>query len=38
MPPRLARLHQLMWITAIFAAFLERKPLLLLMRVAWKRL
>jgi hypothetical protein len=35
---RLARLHQLVLIAAIFAAFLKRKPLLLLMRAAWKRL
>ncbi|MBV8330181.1 MAG: hypothetical protein JOZ61_06915, partial [Verrucomicrobia bacterium] len=34
----LARLHQLVLIAAIFAASFERKPLLLLMRAAWKRL
>jgi hypothetical protein len=34
----LPRLHQLMLVSAIFAAFFERKPLLSLMRAARKRL
>jgi hypothetical protein len=34
----LARLHQPVLMAAIFAAFFERKPLLSLMRAAWKRL